>query len=185
MVAFSVGRRVPSRSLWLYFLTWGQRTRSKGIRCFLPGMRPFDGDYLQTADCRERKPAAHNAFVMGDYILTETLRDLIQCVQAARDGASDQSLFAMQCDLVLHRAAQVAPGACSYGVRISSQYQCTRTDENYSDSLRPQSALVTITCQRKPSTGIVCTGLPVPSLTIRTCRRACIARSEPGRRASS
>jgi len=48
---------------------------------------------------------------MGDQTIpTETLRDLLQCVQAARDGAPDQSLFAMQCDLVLHRVAQVVPG---------------------------------------------------------------------------
>jgi hypothetical protein len=49
--------------------------------------------------------------IMGDQTIpTETLRDLLQCVQAARDGAPDQSLFAMQCDLVLHRVAQVVPG---------------------------------------------------------------------------
>ena len=48
---------------------------------------------------------------MGDQTIpTETLRDLLQCVQAARDGAPDQSLFAMQCDLVLHRVAQILPG---------------------------------------------------------------------------
>ena len=34
----------------------------------------------------------------------ELLRDLVQCVQAARDGAEDGSLFAIQCDLVLARA---------------------------------------------------------------------------------
>lgn len=50
------------------------------------------------------------ALVMGDYtIASETLRDLIQCVQAARDGAPEHSLFAMQCDLVLDRAAAI-PG---------------------------------------------------------------------------
>ena len=43
-------------------------------------------------------------------IPTETLRDLLQCVQAARDGAPDESLFAMQCDLVLHRVAEDVPG---------------------------------------------------------------------------
>ena len=42
--------------------------------------------------------------------ITETFRDLMQCVQAARDGASNGSLFAMQCDVVLHRAAEVLPG---------------------------------------------------------------------------
>src|SRR6476620_3324794 len=52
-----------------------------------------------------------NRNVMGDQTIpTEALRDLLQCVQAARDGAHDQSLFAMQCDLVLHRVAQVVPG---------------------------------------------------------------------------
>jgi hypothetical protein len=57
----------------------------------------------------QRDPA-HNCNVMGDYTIpTETLRDLIQCVQAARDGAPDQSLFAMQCDLVLDRAARAVP----------------------------------------------------------------------------
>lgn len=45
-----------------------------------------------------------------DPALTETLRDLMQCVQAARDGASDGSLFAMQCDLVLNRARRLFPG---------------------------------------------------------------------------
>jgi hypothetical protein len=54
--------------------------------------------------------SSHTYLVIGDYQLTETLRDLIQCVQAARDGASEQSLFAMQCDMVLHRASQVLPG---------------------------------------------------------------------------
>jgi hypothetical protein len=34
----------------------------------------------------------------------DLLRDLVQCVQAARDGAEDGSLFAIQCDLVLARA---------------------------------------------------------------------------------
>src|SRR5215212_6929358 len=43
-------------------------------------------------------------------IPTETHRDLLQCVQAARDGAPDESLFAMQCDLVLHRVAEDVPG---------------------------------------------------------------------------
>ena len=35
----------------------------------------------------------------------DLIRDLLQCVQAARDGAGDNSLFAIQCDLVLARAA--------------------------------------------------------------------------------
>ena len=39
----------------------------------------------------------------------DLIRDLMQCVQAARDGAPHHSLFAMQCDLVLDRAAQVIP----------------------------------------------------------------------------
>ena len=47
--------------------------------------------------------ADHNAYI-------ETLRDLMQCVQAARDGASSGSMFAMQCDTVLDRAAQLLPG---------------------------------------------------------------------------
>src|SRR6476620_4811289 len=45
--------------------------------------------------------------VMAEKMIAETLRDLIQCVQAARDGTPGQSLFAMQCDLVLDRAAQL------------------------------------------------------------------------------
>ena len=40
----------------------------------------------------------------------ETFRDLMHCVQAARDGASNGSLFAMQCDVVLDRAAELIPG---------------------------------------------------------------------------
>ncbi len=53
----------------------------------------------------------HNRPVMTDQTIpTETLRDLLQCVQAARDGAPDESLFAMQCDLVLHREAEDVPG---------------------------------------------------------------------------
>ena len=48
--------------------------------------------------------------VMAEKMIAETLRDLIQCVQAARDGAPGHSLFAMQCDLVLDRAAQLMPG---------------------------------------------------------------------------
>ena len=47
---------------------------------------------------------------MAENTIAETLRDLIQCVQAARDGAARHSLFAMQCDLVLDRAAQLLPG---------------------------------------------------------------------------
>ena len=39
----------------------------------------------------------------------DTLRDLVECVQAARDGVPDDSLFAKQCDLVLKRAAQELP----------------------------------------------------------------------------
>jgi hypothetical protein len=35
----------------------------------------------------------------------DLIRDLVQCVQAARDGAGENSLFAIQCDLVLARAA--------------------------------------------------------------------------------
>ena len=34
---------------------------------------------------------------------------LVECVQAARDGIPDDSLFAKQCDLVLKRAAQELP----------------------------------------------------------------------------
>src|SRR4051794_34206297 len=40
---------------------------------------------------------------------TGTLRDLMQCVQAARDGAPPQSLFARQCDLVLELASHELP----------------------------------------------------------------------------
>jgi hypothetical protein len=47
---------------------------------------------------------------MAEYMFAETLRDLIQCVQAARDGVPGHSLFALQCDLVLDRAAQLVPG---------------------------------------------------------------------------
>jgi hypothetical protein len=48
---------------------------------------------------------------MSDDATTERLciRDLIQCVQAARDGARSDSLFAMQCDAVLNRVEQVFP----------------------------------------------------------------------------
>jgi hypothetical protein len=49
------------------------------------------------------------AFMTADNTLAETIRDLMQCVQAARDGVPGHSLFAMQCDLVLHRAAQCIP----------------------------------------------------------------------------
>jgi hypothetical protein len=71
----------------------------------------FHGHLPKDCQLSREKPPRIIAFTMGDYLLAETLRDLIQCVQAARDGASDQSLFAMQCDLVLRRAAQVVPGA--------------------------------------------------------------------------
>ena len=49
---------------------------------------------------------------MSNEAITESLcvRDLIQCVQAARDGARSDSLFAMQCDAVLNRVEQVFPG---------------------------------------------------------------------------
>ena len=40
----------------------------------------------------------------------DIIRDLMQCVQAARDGAPQRSLFAMQCDLALERAAEALPG---------------------------------------------------------------------------
>jgi hypothetical protein len=43
-------------------------------------------------------------------VAEDIIRDLMRCVQAARDGATDQSLFAMQCDLVLERASQALPG---------------------------------------------------------------------------
>jgi hypothetical protein len=46
-----------------------------------------------------------NRFVPEDLI-----RDLIQCVEAARDGVDSTSLFAMQCDLVLARAAREVEG---------------------------------------------------------------------------
>ena len=49
------------------------------------------------------------ASMLADHTLAETVRDLMQCVQAARDGVPGHSLFAMQCDLVLHRAAQFMP----------------------------------------------------------------------------
>ena len=49
--------------------------------------------------------------VMVDGPLPDDLiRDLVQCVQAARDGAAHNSLFAIQCDLVLARAAREVPG---------------------------------------------------------------------------
>jgi hypothetical protein len=48
---------------------------------------------------------------MAEYQITfDTVRDLIHCVQAARDAAPEQSLFAMQCDMVLARAAEQVPG---------------------------------------------------------------------------
>lgn len=48
---------------------------------------------------------------MSERTSTEDLiRDLVHCVQAARDGAEHGSLFALQCDLVLARAAREAPG---------------------------------------------------------------------------
>ena len=37
-------------------------------------------------------------------ISEDLVRDLVECVQAARDGADSNSLFAIQCDLVLTRA---------------------------------------------------------------------------------
>ena len=40
----------------------------------------------------------------------DLIRDLVQCVQAARDGADHTSLFAIQCDLVLARAASEVDG---------------------------------------------------------------------------
>ena len=43
-------------------------------------------------------------------IRSSTLRNLVECVQAARDGVPDDSLFARQCDLVLARAVQELPG---------------------------------------------------------------------------
>lgn len=43
-------------------------------------------------------------------VTDELIRDLVQCVQAARDGAEPTSLFAMQCDLVLERAANEVDG---------------------------------------------------------------------------
>ena len=48
--------------------------------------------------------------VVQHEISAELLRDLVQCVQAARDGADSQSLFALQCDLVLARAAREVDG---------------------------------------------------------------------------
>ena len=56
-------------------------------------------------------------------IPTETLRDLLQCVQAARDGAPDESLFAMQCDLVLHRVAEDVPGVVVEKVLLRHPHQ--------------------------------------------------------------
>jgi hypothetical protein len=48
---------------------------------------------------------------MSDLAISkDTLRDLIQCIQAARDGVPEHSLFALQCDIVLSRAAQILPG---------------------------------------------------------------------------
>jgi hypothetical protein len=44
-------------------------------------------------------------------IPTDVLVDLMQCVQAARDGAPKQSLFAMQCDVVLANVSQALPDA--------------------------------------------------------------------------
>jgi hypothetical protein len=40
----------------------------------------------------------------------ELIRDLVQCVQAARDGVEGNSLFALQCDLVLARASREVEG---------------------------------------------------------------------------
>ncbi len=61
---------------------------------------------------------------MGDQTIpTETLRDLLQCIQAARDGAPNQSLFAMQCDLVLHRVAQILPGVLVKKVCFNTRRQ--------------------------------------------------------------
>lgn len=40
----------------------------------------------------------------------DLIRDLVQCVQAARDGADHGSLFAMQCELVLSRVSREVPG---------------------------------------------------------------------------
>jgi hypothetical protein len=48
-----------------------------------------------------------------DYCLisAETLRNLIQCVEAARDSAPAQSLFAMQCEIALERVQESLPAA--------------------------------------------------------------------------
>jgi hypothetical protein len=35
------------------------------------------------------------------------LKDLIECVEAARDGVPSNSIFALQCDLVLSRAHEL------------------------------------------------------------------------------
>jgi hypothetical protein len=52
----------------------------------------------------------NNSILMNDCtVAINTLRDLMQCVQAARDGVPEHSLFALQCDLVLQRASQVLP----------------------------------------------------------------------------
>lgn len=44
------------------------------------------------------------------HLSDDLIRDLVQCVQAARDGADASSLFAMQCELVLRRVSREAPG---------------------------------------------------------------------------
>jgi hypothetical protein len=50
--------------------------------------------------------------LMNDRAFTiDLIRDLIQCVQAARDGVPGDSLFALQCDLVIGRATQALPDA--------------------------------------------------------------------------
>ena len=62
-------------------------------------------------------------------IPTDVLVDLMQCVQAARDGAPKQSLFAMQCDVVLANVSQVMRDAIapsSFGVLLCNPDLLTR-----------------------------------------------------------
>jgi hypothetical protein len=56
----------------------------------------------------------------------------MQCVQAARDGAPPQSLFAKQCDLVLELAAHELPDIIVPRASDKNQERASIFSRNYS-----------------------------------------------------